>query len=88
MRQKIVTWLGKMEQIGRVSYKTQITLAGRELFEMCKPGENGSQTYAEKTKHKNIHVEEHRQPQHEMMAPQNEMAAQQEEQDTAYDRFF
>lgn len=56
---------------------------------MCKPGQNGGQTYAEKTKQQNIVIGEHRQPQHEMMAPQNEMAEQQqEEQETAYDRFF
>ena len=31
---------------------------------MGKPGQNGSQTYADKTKRQNIVVEEHRQPQH------------------------
>ena len=56
---------------------------------MGKPGQNGSQTYTEKTKQQNIVVEEHRQPQNEMMAPQHEMAEQrQAEGISPYARFF
>lgn len=57
---------------------------------MARPGENSGQTYADKTKQKNIVVEEHRQPQHEMMAPQHDIAEQRqvERAPSAYDRFF
>lgn len=56
---------------------------------MGKPGQNGGQTYTEKTKQQNIVVEEHRQPQNEMMAPQHEMAEQrQAEGISPYARFF
>ena len=56
---------------------------------MGKPGQNGGQTYTEKTKQQNIVVEEHHQPQNEMMAPQHEMAEQrQAEGISPYARFF
>ena len=56
---------------------------------MARPGENSGQTYADKTKQKNIVVEEHRQPQHEMMAPQHDIAEQRQvERNSPYERFF
>ena len=56
---------------------------------MGKPGQNGSQTYADKTKRQNIVVEEHRQPQHEVMAPQHDIVENRQiERDSPYARFF
>ena len=82
--------LQSAKETGRVSCETQVTFVGRELFEMCKPGQNGSQTYADKTKQQDIVVEEHQQPQQEMMAPRHDVAAPQQEEraDTPYARFF
>lgn len=56
---------------------------------MPRPGENSGQTYANKTEHKNIVVEEHQQPQQDMMAPQHDIAGQrQAERVSPYERFI
>lgn len=56
---------------------------------MCKPGQNGNQTYADKTKQQNIVVEEHQQPQQDMMAPQHDIAEnRQVERVSPYARFI